>query len=125
MNIHPDIDILINMEYLENESEPERKRFLFSYTVTITNQGKHPVRLLDRYWCITDANEHIQEVHGEGVIGLQPDIEVGKSFQYTSGAMLETAVGTMEGYYGMMTADGEMFNAKIPPFTLAAPNRLH
>jgi len=120
-----DLDIEISTEFLNQESDPNQQRFLFSYTITITNLGEQSIRLLDRYWRITDANDKVQEVHGEGVVGQQPEIPAGESFRYSSGALLETAFGTMEGYYGLITEQGEMFNANIPPFTLADPGQLH
>ena len=121
----PEIEILINTQYLTEQSEPVKQRFVFAYTIKITNHGHDSIKLLDRYWRITDSNEKVQEVHGEGVIGYQPDIAAGHSYEYTSGAMLETAVGTMEGHYGMMTAGGDLFEAPIPAFTLADPGMLH
>lgn len=125
MKYAPQIEILINTQYLNEQSEPVKHRFVFAYTIKITNCGEESIKLLDRYWRITDSNEKVQEVHGEGVIGHQPHIAAGQSYEYTSGAMLETAAGTMEGHYGMMTADGDLFEAPIPAFTLADPGILH
>ena len=125
MSESPDIEILIATEYLEGESEPDTQRYLFAYTITITNRGESTIKLLDRYWKITDSNNKVQEVHGEGVVGKQPEIPAGKSFRYTSGTMIATKVGTMEGYYGMIGENGQLFKAPIPIFTLADPGVLH
>lgn len=121
---HP-IHIDVKTHYLKQESDPEDGRYVFAYTITITNEGDDPVKLLSRYWHICDANEKIQEVHGEGVVGQQPRLTHGQSFQYTSGAMLETAIGTMEGHYQFISDDGDIFTTEIPAFTLADPAVLH
>ena len=118
-----DIDAFTN--YLENQSEPTAGRYVFSYTITIRNVGENAARLLTRHWLITDANGKIQEVHGEGVVGEQPNIEPGEYYRYTSAAMIETPVGVMQGEYKMLGDDGEPFNAIIPAFTLAIPRILH
>lgn len=120
-----DIEIEIETQYLDDESKPTENRFVFAYTITITNHGSESIQLTDRYWRITDANDKVQEVRGKGVVGKQPHIPSGDSFRYTSGAMIETAVGTMEGHYGMLTHAGRVFNAPIPAFTLADPGSLH
>lgn len=119
------IDIQVASRYLPEQSSPEDSRFVFAYTVTITNGGTEAVRLLNRHWLITDAYNHIQEVRGEGVIGEQPLIEAGDAYQYTSGAMLETAVGTMEGSYEMISSSGRTFIAPIAVFPLIQPGVLH
>jgi ApaG protein len=117
------IDVVTN--YLEKQSDPDSKRFVFSYHITITNHNEMPVQLLNRQWLITDGNQHVQEVKGEGVVGEQPVIQPDTSYTYTSGAVLATSVGSMQGYYEMITDEGEMFKAPIPAFTLARPNALH
>lgn len=117
------IDVVTN--YLDKQSDPDSKRFVFSYHITITNHNEMPVQLLNRQWLITDGNQHVQEVKGEGVVGEQPVIEPHASYAYTSGAVLATSVGSMQGYYEMITDDGELFKAPIPAFTLARPNALH
>lgn len=124
MNDFP-IHIDVKTHYLQQESDPESGRYVFAYTITITNDGDQPVMLLSRYWHICDANEKVQEVHGEGVVGQQPRLTPGESFQYTSGAVLETAIGTMEGHYQFITDDGDIFTTDIPAFTLADPSVLH
>lgn len=111
--------------YLDNQSEPDANRYVFAYTITITNDGEIPAKLLTRHWVITDGNEKVQEVHGEGVVGEQPHIPPGMSFEYTSGAVLETPFGTMHGSYQMLGDDGTQFDAEIPPFLLSVPRQLH
>jgi ApaG protein len=119
------IEIRVNTRFLPEQSDPEHGRFAFAYTVAITNGGNEPVRLLSRYWLITDGNNDKKEVHGEGVVGEQPYIPAGDTFEYTSGAMLKTAVGTMEGSYQMVTDSGDYFDAVIPRFSLKDPRALH
>ena len=125
MNETSPVDIKVRTQYLQGESQPSEQRYVFAYTITITNNGPEPVKLLNRYWRITDANEKIQEVRGEGVVGQQPHLKAGESFQYTSGAMIATRFGTMEGNYEMVTDNGDTFEAPIPTFMLAQPNALH
>jgi ApaG protein len=120
-----DVDIRIDANYIENQSDPDANRFVFSYTITISNNGSTSVQLMSRHWVITDANARIQEVIGDGVIGQQPVISSGESFQYTSGAVLDTAVGVMEGKYHMVLKNGHKFEANIPKFTLSVPRILH
>ncbi|MDO8845713.1 MAG: Co2+/Mg2+ efflux protein ApaG [Methylicorpusculum sp.] len=112
-------------QFIESQSQPESNRYVFAYTITITNQGAIPAKLLTRHWLITDANGKVQEVRGEGVIGEQPYLKPGESFRYTSGAMIETPVGIMQGQYTMRSDEGESFNAIIPKFTLSVPRTLH
>lgn len=119
------IDIQVETAYVEDQSEPDEDRYVFAYTITITNAGKVPAKLLSRHWIITDANSKVQEVEGEGVVGEQPHLQPGESFSYTSAAMLETPVGCMEGSYQMVTDQGESFDAPIPVFNLSTPNILH
>lgn len=111
--------------FIPGQSDPDRGRFVFAYTITITNRGLVPAKLLSRYWLITDANGKIQEVSGDGVVGEQPYLRPGESFRYTSGAMIETPVATMQGRYAMRSDDGDDFNAPIPIFTLSIPRTLH
>lgn len=111
--------------YIEAQSSPEQNRYVFAYTVTITNVGSTPAKLLTRHWLITDANGKIQEVNGEGVVGEHPHLNPGDSFRYTSAAMIETPVGVMQGKYQMQADNGENFNAAIPKFTLSIPRTLH
>ncbi|MEC4749341.1 Co2+/Mg2+ efflux protein ApaG [Methylomicrobium sp. Wu6] len=111
--------------YIEAQSVPAEGRYVFAYTITITNVGSAPAKLMTRHWLITDANGKIQEVRGDGVIGEQPYLKPGESFRYTSGAMIETPVGTMQGEYTMRTDEGDQFNAMIPRFTLSIPRTLH
>ena len=119
------ITVEIETSYIEGQSEPDNDRYVFSYTITIRNEGDIPAQLLSRHWVITDANGNIQEVKGEGVVGEQPHLNPGEGFQYTSGAMIATPVGSMRGSYQMITDSGDEFDAEIPPFTLAIPRTLH
>ncbi len=111
--------------YISEQSDPEQGRFVFTYTVSIHNDGSLPAQLMHRYWKITDGDGVIREVHGDGVVGEQPTIVPGDTFTYTSGAVLETEVGTMEGHFEMLAADGENFKAHIPLFSLLHPGALH
>ncbi len=124
-DISHDIDIQVETAYVADQSEPDQQRYVFAYTITITNAGAIPAKLLSRHWIITDANSKVQEVEGEGVVGEQPHLQPGESFSYTSAAMLETPVGCMQGSYQMMTDNGESFDAPIPVFNLSTPNILH
>ncbi len=124
-NFEPDIAITVQTQFLEHESDALKKRYVFAYTIEITNHSTKPVQLLTRYWKITDANNKIQEVEGEGVIGKQPHIASGESFEYSSGAVLETEAGTMEGHYQFITDDKDIFEAPIPVFSLIDPKQLH
>lgn len=116
--------ILTQCQYQPEQSSPEENRYVFAYTITIENQGSEPARLLDRHWIITDAEGQAQEVRGEGVVGEQPHLRPGERFQYTSGAILTTPLGSMHGSYGMIGDDGTRFEADIPAFSLAS-TRLH
>lgn len=111
--------------FLENQSDPNAGRYAFAYTIQISNHGPDPVQLLSRHWYITDARDQVQEVEGPGVVGLQPTIEPGETFQYSSGAIIETETGTMHGSYRMVTGNGESFDAPIPMFLLAPPRTIH
>ena len=119
------IRISVQTAYLPEQSEPDAERFVFSYTVTIQNEGAVSARLLNRHWVITDANGEVQEVRGEGVVGEQPYLRPGESFRYTSGTVLATPVGSMEGEYEMVADDGARFLAPIAPFSLSVPRTLH
>jgi len=119
------IDIAVETDYLESQSDPDDQRFVFSYTITIRNEGTVPAQLLNRHWIITDADGNTQEVKGEGVVGEQPRLDPGQGFRYSSGAVIKTPVGAMQGTYEMLTDDGEHFDAPIEPFTLAKPGLLH
>jgi len=121
----PDIRIDIETTYVESESLPDEDRYVFAYTITIRNEGVVPAKLLSRHWVITDANGKVQEVRGEGVVGEQPHLKPGEGFQYTSGTMLETPMGTMSGSYQMVADDGSKFDAQIPEFLLTTPRTLH
>lgn len=111
--------------YVEDQSDPREQRFVFAYTITIRNEGEVPARLLTRHWIITDANGKVQEVRGEGVVGEQPHLKPGQGFRYSSGAVLETPVGVMQGSYQMLADDGRRFDAPIAPFSLAMPGVVH
>lgn len=120
-----DIVVQVDARFLDDQSAPRENRFVFAYTVTISNRGSLPAQLINRHWVITDGNGQVQEVQGEGVVGEQPWMRPGDDFQYTSGAVLETAVGTMRGSYEMVADDGTRFHAAIPEFTLSVPRTLH
>jgi len=115
----------VETDYVEEQSNPEENRFVFSYTITIRNEGQVPAKLLARHWIITDADGKVQEVQGDGVVGEQPHLKPGDGFRYTSGAILETPVGSMYGTYQMIADDGREFIANIHPFTLSMPNTIH
>lgn len=116
------IRVAVQPAFLGEESEPDEGKYLWSYTVTIENRGGESVQLLSRYWHITDAKGRVQEVRGPGVVGAQPVLEPGQSFEYTSGCPLPTASGIMAGKYHMKAANGEAFEAEIPPFLLESPH---
>jgi len=119
------INIEVETNYLDDQSEPREQRYVFAYTITIRNEGDVPAKLLTRHWIITDANGRVQEVRGDGVVGEQPYLKPGQGFRYSSGAVLETPVGTMQGSYQMVADDGAKFDATIPAFRLAMPGMLH
>lgn len=124
---HPDykLHIRARARYLDEQSSPDEDRYVFAYTIAIVNTGKVPARLLARHWVIVDANGKVEEVRGEGVVGEQPWMRPGDRYEYTSGAILETAIGTMHGSYRMLADDGTEFDAKIPRFSLSVPRTLH
>ena len=119
------IKIDVATSYIKDQSKPEKDYYVFSYTITTSNEGPVAARLLARHWIITDANNRTQEVQGDGVVGEQPRLSPGENFQYTSGTMLETPVGTMHGTYHMVLDGGRRFDAEIPKFTLSMPRTLH
>ncbi|GLQ90859.1 protein ApaG [Dyella flagellata] len=119
------IDVQVQTRFVPDQSAPNENRYVFAYTIRLRNAGFLPARLLTRHWVITDANGKVEEVFGEGVVGEQPWMRPGDDYEYTSGAVLETAVGTMQGSYQMMADDGTRFDAPIPIFTLSIPRTLH
>ncbi|WP_409311241.1 Co2+/Mg2+ efflux protein ApaG [Pectobacterium sp. B1J-3] len=121
----PRVCVQVQSFYVEAQSQPDEERFVFAYTITVRNLGRHPVRLLGRYWLITNANGRQTEVQGEGVVGEQPLIQPGSEFQYTSGTVLETPLGTMEGHYQMLDHQGNTFQVNIPVFRLAISSLIH
>jgi len=120
-----EIRVEVATTYVDEQSEPSASRYVFAYTITISNNGNVAARLLSRHWIITDANGKVQEVSGDGVVGEQPHLNPGECFRYSSGAVLETPVGAMQGLYRMETDGGRNFDAPIEPFTLAVPGLLH
>ena len=118
------IRIDVETAYLDEQSDPKERRYVFSYTITIRNEGSVSARLLARHWVITDANGKVQEVRGDGVVGEQPHLKPGQGFRYSSGAVLETPVGAMQGSYQMVTDEGTHFDAPIAVFRLAMPGIL-
>ena len=120
-----EIRINVATSYIDDQSEPDADRYVFAYTITISNDGEVPATLLSRHWIITDANGKVQEVTGDGVVGEQPHLNPGEEFRYSSGAVLETPVGAMQGLYRMEADNGVNFDAPIAPFTLAVPGVLH
>jgi ApaG protein len=122
---HYQIDVTTEVAYLADQSEPAKDQYVFAYTITVTNAGNVSSKLISRHWIITDADQHVQEVKGLGVVGQQPVLKPGESFEYTSGTSLPTSVGTMRGVYQMVAEDGHAFDAEIPQFTLSVPRTLH
>ena len=119
------MDVSAKVAYLADQSDVDASRFVFAYTITITNTGTVAARLISRHWIITDSNDVVQEVKGDGVVGEQPLLQPRQSFTYTSGTSIGTPIGTMRGSYQMLAEDGEAFDAVIPEFTLAMPRTLH
>jgi ApaG protein len=117
--------VTVQTAYLSDQSEPEDNKYAFAYTVTISNVGNISAQLISRHWIITDANNHVQEVKGLGVVGAQPLLAPGQQFEYTSGTLLATPVGAMRGSYKIVAEDGNFFDAVIEPFTLAVPKLLN
>ena len=123
-NTH-DFSINVTTAYVEEQSVPGENKYVFAYTITMKNTGSIPAKLLRRHWVITDTNNKVQEVRGDGVVGEQPHLQPGQSFTYTSGAVLETPVGFMQGSYEFIDDDGVNFKAPIPVFRLSVPITLH
>lgn len=119
------INVVAVPEFVSEQSNPDNDHFVFAYTMTIRNTGSVAAQLVSRHWIITDATDEVQEVRGLGVVGHQPLLQPGESFEYTSGCALPTPVGTMRGTYQMVAEDGTHFDAEIPEFTLAVPRVLH
>ena len=119
------ITVSVETLFIPDQSDPQQDRYVFAYTVTITNTGSMAAQLVSRHWVITDAENKVQEVRGLGVVGEQPLLKPGESFEYTSGTAINTPVGTMHGSYQMVAEDGDHFDAEIPVFTLAMPRVLH
>lgn len=120
-----DIQVNVRTVYVPEQSDPDTERYVFAYTVTIANSGTASAQLISRHWVITDAENQVQEVRGLGVVGEQPFLRPGESFEYTSGTSLGTPVGSMRGSYQMVSEDGNKFEAEIPEFTLSMPRILH
>lgn len=119
------VRVRVSTRYIPDHSAPDEQRFVFAYDIVVRNEGDEPVQLLTRHWIITDGDGKTQEVRGEGVVGEQPVIPPGTEYRYTSGTLLNTEVGSMQGSFGMQTEDGVQFDAPIKPFTLAQPGALH
>ena len=119
------IEVAVQTHYLEDQSAPDDHRYVFAYSIRIANAGRIAARLISRHWIITDGNGKVEEVRGDGVVGEQPLLRPGEHFDYTSGAVLETSVGTMRGSYLMVADDGHRFQAPIAQFTLSIPRTVH
>jgi len=120
-----EITVTTQVEYIPDQSDVDSERFVFAYTIHITNTGNIAAQLISRHWIITDATDQVQEVRGLGVVGEQPLLKPGESFEYTSGCVIATPVGTMRGSYQMVAEDGTKFDTSIPEFTLSMPRVLH
>jgi ApaG protein len=125
MSSEREITVKAQSLFVPEQSDEESARYVFAYTIRITNTGTVAARLVSRHWIITDAENRVQEVRGAGVVGEQPHLRPGESFEYSSGTAIATPVGTMKGSYQMVTDDGQRFDALIPEFTLSAPRVLH
>jgi len=119
------VHVTARVSYLADQSDEAGGRFVFAYTIQLNNASQVAVQLISRHWVITDANHHVQEVRGKGVVGEQPNLKPGQSFEYSSGTVLATQVGTMSGSYRMLAEDGTEFDAPIPQFVLSVPRVLH
>ena len=119
------VRVFVQSEYAPDKSRPTHNEWFFLYTVRISNEGSEPVRLVTRHWIITHGTGHVEEVRGPGVVGKQPTLKPGESFEYTSGCPLPTSFGVMEGTYQMVSESGDLFDAKIAPFTLSEPYTVH
>lgn len=120
-----EFSVSVRTQYLAEQSDPDRSNYVFAYTITIKNTGRVAAQLISRHWIIVDANNHIEEVRGLGVVGHQPLLQPGEQFEYTSGTALATPQGSMTGEYFCVAEDGEQFEAKIPEFILSLPRTLH
>lgn len=120
-----ELTVTVHTQYLEDQSDPDNARFVFAYSVTMKNTGTVAAQVISRHWVIMDANDHVEEVRGLGVVGYQPLLQPGEQFEYTSGTSLVTPQGTMHGEYFCVAEDGEQFEAKIPEFVLSLPRTLH
>jgi len=118
-------DIVVETSYIHQESNPDKRHYVFAYTITISNQGLVSAQLLRRHWWITNVEDKVQEVEGEGVVGEKPTIAPGDTYTYSSGAIIDTPVGTMKGEYEMLAEDGALMTVEVPMFTLAMPQALH
>jgi ApaG protein len=125
MHNNHEITVSVETNYVEDQSSPDDSHYVFAYTITITNSGSMPAKLLTRHWIITDANGRVQEVRGQGVVGEHPHLGPGEVFRYTSAAAIETPIGSMQGSYQMLADDGTEFDAPISPFRLAVPHSFH
>lgn len=121
----PAINVSVKCTYIPEQSRPDQNRYVYAYTITLSNRGERPAQLISRHWLITDANDDLQEVKGDGVVGDQPRLKPGEDYTYTSGAVLATQTGTMQGSYQMRTDDGETFDTAIPLFALVPPQAIH
>lgn len=119
------LQVTVKTRHIPEQSDPAENRYVFAYTITITNQGDIPTQVISRHWIITDADAHVEEVQGLGVVGHQPLLSPGETFEYTSGTALGTATGSMRGSYFAVAEDGNRFEAKIDEFALAVPRSLH
>ncbi|MCU6435160.1 Co2+/Mg2+ efflux protein ApaG [Undibacterium sp. Jales W-56] len=120
-----EMQVSVITKYLEEQSNPDHASFVFAYTVTIKNTGTVPAQVIARHWIITDAKDHVEEVQGLGVVGHQPFLQPGQSFEYSSGTQLKTPQGSMKGSYFCVAEDGHRFDAPIPEFVLSLPRTLH
>lgn len=125
MSMNENVEVSVRCEFRPESSKPGAKRYAFAYHITISNRGPEHAQLISRHWIITDGNQRREEVRGLGVVGEQPRIPPGQAYQYSSGAVLETAVGTMEGSYRMVRDDGREFSVPIPAFRLAVPHAVN
>lgn len=123
--LNPNFEVQVQVTFVEAESRPESGQFFFAYKIKITNKGEAPAQLMSRHWVITDAMGQVEEVRGAGVVGVQPKIQPGSSFEYESACPLPTSSGSMRGHYQMVSDSGENFDIEIPEFYLIAPVALH
>lgn len=122
----PDLlDVSVTTRYIDDQSAPDRDSYVFTYSVTIKNKGQVGAQLIARHWIITDANNHVEEIRGLGVVGRQPLLKPGEEFAYTSGTSLATPQGSMQGEFLCVTEQGEQFSVEIPEFLLSLPRTLH